>query len=59
MLSVSAGLVRIEPGATADGSFMLKDRIDPEAALVTVELKEYAGAQREFVLRAHRIVDKP
>lgn len=59
LLSVSAGLVRVEPGAVADGSFVLKDRIHPDAALVTVALKEYAGAQREFILRAHRIVEKP
>jgi serine/threonine protein kinase len=56
-LSVSAGLVRVEAGATNDGSFILKDWIRPEAALVTVQLKEYAGLEREFVLRAHRIVD--
>ncbi len=56
-LSVSAGLVRVEPGAVTNGSFILQDWITPEAALVTVELKEYAGSERQFVLRAHRIVD--
>lgn len=56
-LSVSAGLVRVEAGATNDGSFLIKDWISPEAALVTVELKEYAGLERQFILRAHRIVD--
>lgn len=56
-LSVTAGLVRIEPGTTKDGSFILQDWIDTEASLVTVELREYAGAERHFVLRAHRIVD--
>lgn len=59
LLSVSAGLIRIEPGATSDGSFLIHDWIRSDAALVTVELKEYAGAERQFVLRAHRIVDRP
>ncbi len=59
LLSVSPGLVRVEAGATTDGSFVLQDWIRPDAALVTVELKEYAGEERQFILRAHRIVDKP
>jgi serine/threonine protein kinase len=59
MLSVSAALVRIGAGNAADGSFVLKEAIRPEAAMVTVSLKEYAGAERLFTLRAHRIVDRP
>lgn len=59
LLSVSTGLIRVDSGASTDGSFTLQQAIHPEAALVTVELKEYAGLGREFILRAHRIVDKP
>ncbi len=59
MLSVSAGLVRIEAGSISDGSFILNERISPTANLVTVSLREYAGAERHFILRAHRILDKP